>query len=172
MPQFREMIGSFQEWGELGRAGTLVGAYWLIVESPQNWEVDRGNDFGSFGVHERYKKAIGEMSTGDLLVTYVTKVSAFADVREIASVGAKPISGDGAYDRKFDLEVATRPLTVLSPDSWVRASSLHDQLEITRGKRRPGLVFMTSVRRLPDEDGARIVEAIERAVANEQKSGE
>jgi len=149
-----------------------MGAHWLIVESPENWEVDRVNEFTSFGVHDRYRKAIGQMKLGDLLVTYVTKSSAFADIREIASAGARPMSDGSAYDRKFDLEVETRPLAILSPRFWVRASFLHDDLEITRGKRSPGLVFMTSVRRLPDGDGARIVKAIEHAAEDERNSVE
>lgn len=155
-------------------AGTKEGAsgpaFWLIVESRRNWEVDRSKAFRSFAVPARYRSAAHAMKPGDLIITYVSKASAFADVRRVRSSAPRQHASIGEYDRPFVWEIDTELVIALEPHSWVRAGLVVDELKLTRGKNW-GPIFLTSLKRLDPADGSLLVSELDRVACSERADG-
>jgi hypothetical protein len=140
--------------------------YWLIVERPANWQVDKARGFCSFAVTDRYRTAVHEMKSGDIIVTYVSRMSAFADVRRVCTSRPRQITGEErGYDRQLDWEIDTELVVALEPGHWLRVGLLVDELGLTRGKNW-GPIFLTSLRRLDNSDGSYIAGQIQRRAAS------
>lgn len=128
-------------------------AYWVIVETPENWEFDKANKFRYFGLPEYKKNIVGKLRVGDLLVTYVTKVSCFADLREVVSTELLPLKGVRGYDSLFPFAIQTRPLIALPRDKWLKTADIKDKLEMTMHLSNWAIVFRQSTRQLSGKDG-------------------
>jgi predicted RNA-binding protein len=138
--------------------------YWLIVETPENWNADKNRSFSSLGISDRFKVAAQRMKPGDLVISYVSRAQAFADVRKVESSKPKRATRELGYDRPFQWEIGTAPLITLTRENWVGIHPLVEELELTRGKKRWGPIFLTAVRTLKSSDGSRLVSEL-RAVS-------
>ena len=137
--------------------------HWLIVESPGNWEADRKRGFTSLGVSERFRRAASSMRKGDILISYVSKAGAFADLRRVESDAPKQASDSGGYDRLFPLEVKTSSVIALERGQWISVKELLEDLEFTRGKPNWSWVFRTSIKLLDEADGKRLAAEVRKA---------
>ena len=137
--------------------------YWMIVESPANWEADREREFRSLGVSKKFQRSASSIRKGDLLISYVSKVGGFADVREVESDELENADGSSHYDREFEFQLKTRSVVALERDHFVSVKPLLDDLLMTRGKANWSWVFRTSLKALEAADGRRLVSEIRKS---------
>jgi EVE domain len=129
--------------------------YWLIVESAENWEHDSKNGFKYFGLPEQKRNIGAQIEAGDLLVTYVTKVSCFADVREVTSKELLKLEGQVGYNYPFRFAIQTRPIITPDREMWIKAKDIVGRLTMTKSlpTNRWQVAFRQSMRQLDQEDG-------------------
>lgn len=138
--------------------------YFLIVERPENWDVDMKAGFVHFGLPER-KRTFGQaLKAGDLLFGYVSGgLSAFADVRQVVRDGLRGRSKHLAYDEIYPWLVETRPLVVLPRERWVPVQQLLPELRLTRGQSSWRQLFRVTIREIDEHDGMVLRNAIRQA---------
>jgi hypothetical protein len=138
-------------------------SFWLIVETHDNWLVDRKSGFRTFGLPESKRPLALQLAMGDILLVYISsKRSAFAGARRIEKAGVDKLGLKGEYDRSFPICLATSPIISLDEPQWVSVRSLKGHLSFLQGPHWSQF-FRTSLRRLRDEDGARVLAALRRA---------
>jgi predicted RNA-binding protein len=129
-------------------------AYWLIAETPENWEHDSKSGFKYFGLPEHKRSMVTRLDVGDLLIVYVTKVSCFADTREVISKDLLRLKGDAGYDFPFQFAIQTRPVITPDKEKWIKAKDVVDKLTMTKNlTNKWQLAFRQSMRQLSEEDG-------------------
>jgi len=135
--------------------------FWLIVERYENWKIDRREGFKRFGLPLKKQKMARDMKAGDLLLTYISSgKSAFSDVRCVTKDGAEPIRRGSEYDTAFPIAIQTRPVVTLQETSWIPFKGLAPKLSFTAGHEDWRQLLRTSLRRLPNEDGLLLHQAI------------
>lgn len=135
-------------------------AYWLIIETVENWHHDKQSGFMHFGMPAHKRKMAEKVREGDTLVTYVTKISAFSDTRSVSSnelISINKQEYDHAY---YDFAISTKPSVVLEEDQWIKVHSLLDKLNLTKDMKDWRFAFRQTMRRLTDEDGEYLVQLI------------
>ncbi len=138
--------------------------YWLIVERPENWEVDRKSGFAQFGLPERKEKMGNRVSKGDRLIVYISSgISCFADVRCVESDGPVRVAGISDYDDVFPLALKTEPLVTLPTEKWVPIKDLIQDLEFTKDLKDWRQAMRSSLRPLTEKDGDLLLSIIQRA---------
>ena len=109
---------------------------WMIVERLENWCADRDSGFTTIGFPDRYRNRLKQLREGDELIIYVaSRISAFADVREITGQATRQRNGSsmvGRYDNIYPIIVKTKPKIVLDRAAWLPIQDLLDRLTFTR----------------------------------------
>jgi EVE domain len=146
--------------------------HWLIIERPENWEADHQNGFSSFGLPHRYKNVASEIKDGDKVYCYVSRVSAFSDIRVVLDAGIKQMKEDSFHDiysRNFAYFFTTTPVIVLPRDKWLPLSELTSRLELTKERTASSIraVFQRSIRKLSQADAELLTYAMERIAGQE-----
>ena len=142
----------------------------MIVERLENWKVDRDGEFTTIAFPERYIRRLAQISEGDQLFTYVaSRVSAFADIRQVVGRFERPKSSAqalGRYDSVYPITLPTKPLLILSDDKWIPFKDLSDRLSLTKDLKDWRNVVRCALRELNEED-ARVIRTIMRKGARE-----
>ena len=60
-------------------------ANWIVVGSPENFEIARGRGFDMFGFKSTRRRESAEMKPGDKLIFYLTGVMKFGGVANVES---------------------------------------------------------------------------------------
>ena len=140
-------------------------AYWLIVESAENWRADKANGFLSFGLPERKLAMARTIRPGDTLMAYVSGRGGFSDVRRVTgAIGKKRNSAD-EYDRAFALNLPTEPMIVLDPQRWIKAADLHEALGLSPNPKAWPQFFRTSLRPISEAQAAVVLARMREAAA-------
>lgn len=145
----------------LGEELTMERSDWLIVESSANWSIDQKNGFSFYGVTARFEYLSDRLKQGDRLFAYVTKRSAFSDIREITKPGLRKLRGGGEYEMPMPFCIDTRPSLTLPEERWLSIADVRETLKLTAGKPHWSHVFRTSFKRLDPLDGRFLTEAME-----------
>ncbi|ELG9628841.1 hypothetical protein ROM75_002400 [Vibrio vulnificus] len=127
---------------------------WLLVERYDNWKVDQGNDFAYLGVSPKKLKTAQRMNEGDTLITYVSGVKAFSDIRRIESVELIKLKVQYDYDEPFNVAIKTSPILVLDETNWVSVYDALDKLSFTKGKKRWSNYFYHQLKLIKDSNDA------------------
>lgn len=138
-------------------------SYFLIVERPENWAVDKETGFSQFGI-PRTRASIGSaIRAEDILITYVSGgVSRIADCRRVTAGGLVPRTKDVPYKSVFPWFILTEPLIALSEEEWIPIREMLERLEFAKGITNWRQLFRTSVRRLSATDGYILCEELKR----------
>lgn len=114
-------------------------AYWLRVETPDNWIADKVAQFRIIGVKVQKRKLAELAKPGDIVITYV-KGRGFADLRRIKDCGLIPLDDLVAYtDGDFAFALRTEPVTVLPFHKHVPVESLNSEVANSKGQLRKSL---------------------------------
>lgn len=106
---------------------------WLFAENEFNRNVDESNYFKYFVINnKRLNKR--ELSNGDFLITYVTKIMKITDVRKIISNEPKTVPSSIEYDRKFDCYLETELVKKLNKEDWIDRKSVFPKLKVFENK--------------------------------------
>ncbi len=131
--------------------------YWMLVGTPENWEIMAKNSFKLCAMKSRRKNFAERVKVGDKVVFYLTKVQSFAGVAEFAStftedhtklfVSEKP-GEDYPWRFKIKQEV------MLKKEESIRAETLKDKLKYLKKwpEKYWKLGFQGNVHEIPKED--------------------
>jgi predicted RNA-binding protein len=131
--------------------------YWLITTSPENFDIDRQNNFQVQGFKNRVRKTVEQVRVGDKLVIYVNRLQ---------RIGAVLTATSGFYrddrsriwvedDEVWPCRFKTQPELILAEDELLDVKKLVPLLSFITPKQKAtiwGLAFQGSLRRIPEED--------------------
>jgi len=136
--------------------------YWLNLCTAKSWEESRTRGYTCSGWNESRWKAVQKMQQGDYLLLYMSGVSRFIGVLEVAS---KPFRSEERIwdDALYPCRVEAKPVVMLEPDTAVPIHDLKDKLSIFRDMESPK-AWIGRVRGSPQEWSAEDGETILRAL--------
>lgn len=134
--------------------------YWLLVERYDNWKVDENSGFLQLGVSPKKLPTAQRMEKGDVLVTYVSGIKAFSDVREITSDAPIKLKVKYDYDEPFAMALNTKPLVVLEESNWLSIYEVLEKLSFTKGKKRWSNYFYHQLKHLSEENAKMLITEI------------
>lgn len=142
--------------------------YWLIVERPENWEIDKNDNFIHFGLSERRKKLGNQVKMEDFLISYISGgISAFADIRRVIANGTHRLRGS-SYDTGFPICLKTEPYLILPRNKWIPIKELLDKLSLLNEAKDWRQTVRGSIKKLSQSDSSIIINAMWKATENEQ----
>ena len=110
----------------------MPGSHWMIVTTPENFEVTRARGFNLLGLKSRHRKKAERMAPGDRVLYYVSGVRVFP-ATTIVTAGFfedhRPIwQGNERRPELFPWRVHTRPDVVLREYEYLDAYQLAPRL--------------------------------------------
>ncbi|MSQ41580.1 MAG: EVE domain-containing protein [Dehalococcoidia bacterium] len=145
---------------------------WIVVGSPDNFELLRERKFDLCGFKASRAKQSGEMQPGDCLVFYLTGVVQFGGIVEVTSPMFEDTSDLGLRSQskvgeEFPYRVRTKPVVIPPPGHYIEVREIADRLDKTRkfGPKKLGMAFRGNLHRIIDAD-YRTIERLLRARAS------
>ena len=132
---------------------------WIVVGSPQNFELLRERGFDICGFKSSRRRQTSEMQPGDRLVYYLTGAVQFGGIVEVSSEMFEDSSDFGLRsgskeDEHFPFRVQTTPLVIPEPGDYVDVREITELLDKTRklGPKKLGMAFRGNLHRISDGD--------------------
>lgn len=149
----------------------MTSTTWILTASVDNHLASESRDFSVIGIKERNRRRAMDMEPGDVIVTYLTKVMAFAS--------AVRITGDLFEDREriwpgkpgnpdpYPWRFPTEPIIVVPQDEWIPAETLRTELEHvqTWPPEHWKLAFQGQLRKVSEHDSALLLDRLSAAAA-------
>ncbi len=110
--------------------------HWIFVETFHNWQVEERNNFEFMGIKET-KFRNKNISFGDKIFIYVSKIKKFSDVREVISGELYDTPSEYNYDREFIKCVKTKSIKILDKKDWLEFSKIIKELEVFKRSTSP-----------------------------------
>ncbi len=146
---------------------------WIVVGSPENFELLRERGFDVCGFKASRRKQSGEMRPGDRLVYYLTGVVQFGGIVEVTSEMFEDISDLGLRSKskageEYPFRIKTKPVVIPPPSHYVDVREITDLLDKTRalGPQKLGIAFRGNLHRISEAD----YEQIERLLEEQSKA--
>jgi predicted RNA-binding protein len=132
-------------------------ANWIVVGSPENFEIARGRGFDMFGFKSSRRRESADMRPGDKLIFYLTGVMKFGGIAEITSEVFEDHTPVFKTEKKpgedYPYRVHTRPDRVLDKGQWLDVKDYAERLEMTRRRGQHWrLAFQGNLHKIDDED--------------------
>ena len=150
--------------------------YWMVVQTPENHEITRGQGFTLHGLTSKQKRRARRMEPDDRILFYVggemRKWTAIAVIRSKYFEDRTPIwESNGSRQELFPYRVKTSPSIVLDEADYIEARILAPRLEYV--KRWPPelwpLAFYDTLHLIPQRD-YRLIEAEMRRIRQQKRS--
>ncbi|MEZ4553049.1 MAG: EVE domain-containing protein [Dehalococcoidia bacterium] len=132
---------------------------WIVVGSPENFELMRERGFDVCGFKSSRRRQAGEMQPGDRLVYYLTGVVQFGGIVEVTSEMFEDSSDFGLRSNskpgeEYPYRIHTKPVVIPPPGRYVEVREITDLLEKTRalGPQKLGIAFRGNLHRISDAD--------------------
>ena len=144
-------------------------ANWIVVGSPENFEIARERGFDMFGFKSSRRRESAEMKPGDKLIFYLTGVMKFGGVATVTSEVYEDHTPVFKTEKKpgedYPWRVRTEPDRLLSKDQWLDVKAYADRLEMTRRRGEHWrLAFQGNLHRISDEDYETISKDVDAAL--------
>lgn len=146
-----------------------MSTHWLLVSSPENFEVSRARGFDIAGMKSRHRKKAETVQAGDTVLFYLVGIKSVGGMAEVTG----PYFEDHAHvwdsrkeGEEYPFRFPIRPLSIVgNPADFVKVEDLLDALEYPRRWPRQNwtLAFQGNVHKLSDDDHAVFVSAIQEA---------
>ena len=145
---------------------------WLVVGSPQNFELLRERGFDLCAFKSSRRKQSSEMQPGDRLVYYLTGDVQFGGIVEVTgemfedtsdiSLRSKAEEGE-----EYPFRIATRPFVIPELGDYIEVREITDLLDKTRklGPKKLGMAFRGNLHRISDGDYQTIERLLSERVA-------
>jgi hypothetical protein len=132
-------------------------ANWIVVGSPENFEIARERGFDMFGFKSSRRRESATMKPGDKLIFYLTGVMKFGGVADITSEVFEDHTPVFKTEKKpgedYPWRVQTKPDRLLTKDRWLDVKEYADRLEMTsRRGEYWRLAFQGNLHKISDED--------------------
>lgn len=132
---------------------------WIVVGSPENFELMRERDFDVCGFKSSRRKQTSEMKPGDRLVYYLTGVVQFGGIVEVTGKMYEDTSDLGLRSKsmpgeEYPFRLDTKPVLIPPPGQYVNVREITDLLDKTRelGPQKLGIAFRGNLHRISDAD--------------------
>lgn len=113
-------------------------ANWIVVGSPENFEIARERGFDMFGFKSSRRRESATMQPGDKLIFYLTGIMKFGGIADITSEVYEDRTPVFKSEKKaaedYPFRVSTKPDRILDRDQWLDVKSYADKLEMTRAR--------------------------------------
>lgn len=158
-------------------AAALSPNRWLLVSSPENFEVSRARGFDVAGMKSRHRKKAEAVRSGDTVFFYLTGMKAIGGMAEVTGTFFEDHSH--IWDSKkageeYPFRFAIRPVAIIpDPGDFVAVEVFVDELEYVQRWSRENwtLAFQGNVHRLSETDYALLAEAVHAAVEDTGGTG-
>ena len=132
-------------------------SYWIVVGSPENFEIARARGFDMFGFKSTRRRESAEMKPGDKLIFYLTGVMKFGGIVNVTSEVYEDHTPVFKSEKKpgedYPFRVKTEPDRVLDKDQWLDVKDFAIRLEMTRRRGEHWrLAFQGNLHRISQED--------------------
>jgi hypothetical protein len=132
-------------------------AYWIVVGSPENFEIARERGFDMFGFKSSRRRETATMQPGDKLIFYLIGVMRFGGIANIESEVFEDHSPVFKSEKKanedYPFRVRTSPDRILDRDQWLDVKEYAQRLEMTRRRGEYWrLAFQGNLHKLSQED--------------------
>ena len=133
--------------------------YWMVVQTPENYEITRGRGFTLYGLTSRQRRRARRMEPDDRILFYVggtvRKWTAIVTITSKFFEDTSPIwKSNGSRTEVFPYRVETSPTIVLDEVDYINALTLAPRLEYV--KRWPPelwpLAFFDTLHLIPQRD--------------------
>tara|TARA_A100001011_G_scaffold12482_1_gene13519 strand:- start:251 stop:664 length:414 start_codon:yes stop_codon:yes gene_type:complete len=124
--------------------------YWIIVENYHNRLQDANHNFEYLGVDLR-KFERKKFNVNDILITYITKIMKFSDMRKVINNEIINLPETFKYDLEIDKCIKTKLIRNLNEKNWINSRPILNILEAFKEKKM-NLVLLNAPVRIPQED--------------------
>ena len=143
-------------------------ANWIVVGSPENFEIARERGFDMFGYKSSRRRETAEMKPGDKLIFYLTGIMKFGGVADIASEVYEDRTPVFRSEKKaaedYPFRTKTKPDRILDKDQFLDVKEFATRLEMTRRRGEHWrLAFQGNLHKINDEDYKEISDAVDAA---------
>jgi predicted RNA-binding protein len=132
-------------------------AYWIVVGSPENFEIARSRGFDLFGFKSTRRRESADMRPGDKLVFYLTGVMKFGGIATVTSEvyedHAPIFKSEKKPGEDYPYRVKTEPDRLHDKDQWLDVKDFATRLEMTRRRGEHWrLAFQGNLHKISEED--------------------
>lgn len=113
----------------------MAGNYWMVVQSPEDFEISRGLGFSLHGVPARYRRRAQRMQRNDRVLYYVTGIRKWTGTAIITSgffEDRKPVWKPNGRGEEYPYRVKLAPDIVLQEEDYIDALMLAPTLEYVK----------------------------------------
>ncbi|MDA0769571.1 MAG: hypothetical protein BZY79_02330 [SAR202 cluster bacterium Casp-Chloro-G4] len=137
--------------------------YWMMVASPEDFEVTKEHGFTVYGVRGKYRRRAQRMQPDDRMLFYVKglrKWTATATITSLFFEDRSPIWNVNGREEVYPFRVKTKPEIVLDEEDYIDALMLAPRLEYVKrwAPEDWPLAFFDSLHLIPQKD-FRLIEA-------------
>jgi predicted RNA-binding protein len=141
---------------------------WIVVGSPENFEIAKGRGFDMFGFKSTRRRETAEMKPGDKLIFYLTGVMKFGGIADIKSEVFEDHTPVFKSEKKpgedYPFRVKTAPDRILGRGQWLDVKDYATRLEMTRRRGEHWrLAFQGNLHRISDADYAMLSKDVDEA---------
>lgn len=150
-------------------------ANWIVVGSPENFEIARTRGFDMFGFKSSRRRETATMRKGDKLIYYLIGVMKFGGISTIEGEAYEDHSPVFKSEGKkagedYPFRIATSPDRILEKEHWLDVKEYAEKLEMTRRRGEYWrLAFQGNLHKISDEDyeiiSSDVTEALKRVPA-------
>jgi hypothetical protein len=143
--------------------------YWIVVGSPENFEIARQRGFDMFGFKSTRRRESAEMAPGDKLIFYLTGVMKFGGVANIESAVYEDHEPVFRTEKKpgedYPFRVKTSPDRLLDRDQWLDVKEYATRLDLTRRRGEHWrLAFQGNLHKISEDDYKTISSDVDEAL--------
>ncbi len=110
----------------------MPGSHWMIISTPENYEVTRARGFNLLGLKGRHRKKAERMSAGDRVLFYVSHARVFPATATVAAGFFEDHRVIWRNNERrpdvFPWRVPIQPDVVLEPYEWLDARQIGPRL--------------------------------------------
>lgn len=132
-------------------------ANWIVVGSPENFEIARSRGFDMFGFKSTRRRESAAMKPGDKLIFYLTGVMKFGGIATVKSDVYEDHTPVFKTEKKpgedYPFRVKAEPDRILDKEQWLDVKDFATRLEMTRRRGEHWrLAFQGNLHKISDED--------------------
>ncbi|MBI4571599.1 MAG: EVE domain-containing protein [Chloroflexi bacterium] len=110
--------------------------YWIVVGSPENFEIAIGRGFDLFGFKSTRRRETGTMRPGDKLIFYLTGIKKFGGIATVQSESyedhRKIFTSEKKPGEDYPFRVKTKADIILEEEQWLHVPDYVPLLELTK----------------------------------------
>lgn len=109
-------------------------SYWMVVKSPENFQIARQRGFDSVGLRAEHRRKVQRMEPGDRVLIYVSKKRVFGATASVTSPLVEEQTSVWKEEGGSNLpyRVGIKPDVVLTDNQYIDADQIAPRMDYTR----------------------------------------